>query len=106
MKRASTNVRERNQRYQLCVRQNWLCHWCQQPMTWLSPYPPGGAVPSHAATVDHLDSRLDADRGKQVTRYRRVAACWACNQKRSKVSVAVLGLAELHRRSGRYPRPA
>lgn len=86
----------------------WLddfhCHWCAKP-TFLM-LAPGVQNFRHApehpkkATLDHLDSKLNNDRGK-YKKARTVLACWQCNQDRCIRETEALGLTELQRRSGR-----
>lgn len=68
------------------VAQHGLCHWCESPMTLSYDPPRKDKVPNpRRATIDHLDDRFDPMRGKHGPQtIRRVAACWKCNNERSR----------------------
>lgn len=68
----------------------------EQPKAREKPHP-------RSCTVDHLDSRLNTERGKHYGEYRRVAACWQCNADRDRQEHEMMPREELHRRSGRFP---
>jgi hypothetical protein len=60
------------------------------------------------ATLDHIYSRLHPKRltKPEPGERRYVMACSQCNCRRGREDVRALGLAEQHRRSGRYPKAA
>lgn len=64
----------------------------------------GGKVPDDAATVDHLDSRLNPERGKHKGELRHVMACSKCNQRRARQEELEVGIQVLRERAQRHPR--
>ena len=95
----STNVREREQRHELCVRQKWRCHWCGGLMIW---YRGSGTdpPPPNAATTEHLDDRWSEYRGQALPgERRRVAAHKSCNENRSNERAKRVYAEEQKRRS-------
>lgn len=71
---------KQDQKRALYHRQGGLCYYCgrfMRFMKWLSQY---GRQPIDLATIEHLDSRYSADRGKRAGEFRRVLACYECNQ--------------------------
>lgn len=103
----SHNGRNRRRLIKLWLK-NCECHWCKRPTVLCLP-PPGvvGGM-RHApdfparATIDHVHSRLSAERGK-CDDVNTVLACFVCNQRRGREEEAALPVEELHRRSGRSP---
>jgi HNH endonuclease len=63
-------------------RQRGLCFWCQQQMTWGSSGSDGVCEP-HTATADHVRPVWD---GGRTLPGNVVAACYACNQDRGRVT--------------------
>jgi hypothetical protein len=55
--------------------------------------------PLDEATIDHLHSRNDAERGRHPDKEQTVLSCWECNNKRDKEEIKTVPLEELHRRS-------
>jgi hypothetical protein len=100
-KRGDTKV----QLVRLFYRQNKLCHWCGKQMLHPGSHKgkKGHRDPPMLCTLDHLDSRLSHERGKHAGEYRRVAACWKCNNDRAKQEQASLPKESLWARSGAYP---
>jgi hypothetical protein len=99
------NAKFREQRLRLYRAQDGKCHWCHKEMIWLDKFPnKSRQIPDNACTTDHLDDRLDPNRGKFGGQIRRVAACKKCNEYRSNERCKNLPLWELHRRSGRFAR--
>lgn len=80
----------RQQRLKLFQRQKGRCHWCgsrmlepRKAMEWgETPQPP------NLCTLDHIDYRLWPERGKHPWKLRKVAACWDCNQIRSRARMS------------------
>ena len=86
------------------ARQDGLCFYCQKPMRIVGRQPHGTRTPHDAATFEHLDDRSSDERGTRPHERRVVLACHQCNQRRADERTASIPLAELHARSGRYPR--
>lgn len=65
-------------------RRFWLsdprCHWCKRRTRLVNLGQHPKSIPHDAATIDHLHSRLDPDRGNGSGRH--VLACWKCNNDR------------------------
>lgn len=84
-KQGRGNAYERWQRRQLWE-MHPNCHWCQKPTILPPKYSDQfrqGQVKPNFATVEHLDSRLSHERGKHPGEFRRVIACWKCNNERN-----------------------
>jgi hypothetical protein len=96
---AETSQEFRAQRLRMCVEQGWKCWWCKRQMLNPETFPHIHPLPPDMATTDHLDDRFSPDRGKFPGQRRRVAACWKCNNDRSRARQAELGKDELRRRS-------
>lgn len=92
--------RKRRRLYDL---QKGKCYYCGCRMRILQRR---GTPPKDMATFEHLDSKLNPERGQHPGERRVVLACFACNQERGTEEVAALPLAEKHRRSGRSQFPA
>lgn len=88
------------QRAALFRRQKGRCHWCGCEMVQVA-VPRRASPPRNLCTIDHLDDRFSPDRGKRFGEYRRVAACWECNNRRGNERQAARPIDELHARSGR-----
>jgi hypothetical protein len=71
-------------------------------MVWFDTFPK--VVPDNACTTEHLDDRLDPNRGILRGQPRRVAACKKCNEDRSNARVKLLPIEELRKRSRRGKR--
>lgn len=73
---------KRNRRIVLFQKQGGLCFWCKKPMEIFDQ--PGGRLPAHACTLDHVFPRSDPRRNNAETwsGQRLVAACFLCNNKR------------------------
>lgn len=97
----SRNRRKMDQRAWLWRAQDGRCYWCKQP-TKPGPHDPGDVAPD-AATLDHLHSRLNAERGRHAGKLTHVMACRACNERRGWEECAALPIEEQRRRAGRYP---
>lgn len=105
-----TAAKRRRLRARLFKAQGGICYWCPARMinpehSGLKGYT-GERIPPLLCTTDHLDDRYTDERKRPLRdgeQRRKVAACWACNNRRSKERTAALPLAELHRRSGRAP---
>lgn len=95
-------VSGRRQRTLLWRQQNGLCHWCNQPTRLLKLN--GGKVPDDAATIDHLDSRLNPERGKHKGELRHVMACSKCNQQRARQEELATPIEVIRERAQRHPR--
>jgi len=75
------------QRRRLCKTQNWRCYYCNGTMRWVQALP-GQRPPNDAATTEHLDDRFSPRRGQAAPgEIRHVAACYGCNQARSRARV-------------------
>jgi len=88
--------------------ENPNCHWCGEP-TFLIEYPPVDNFkigPQHPkmATIDHLHSRYDSERGKHKGEIQTVLACHACNDKRNEKEQAAVPKEELTRRGKAFNR--
>ena len=80
-------------------KENPHCHWCGKPTTLTGSTEQ--KITPETATLDHLYSRLDPRR-REVNRSmekRRLLACYECNQRRCRESVAESN-AEKERRRG------
>ena len=99
----SGGIRGKHQKRRLYEVQGGLCHWCGQPMLppELSPKRRGEKQQSNLCTLDHIDSRLNTERGRHAGKPRRVAACFECNQRRCNKEVAQLSIKDKWARSGR-----
>lgn len=98
-----TNKKRQDQLRRMFRRQEGRCHWCGVGMV-----PPGthkgkGKPDPRLCTVDHLDCRYSEDRGKHAGEYRRVAACWTCNNNRATMQQANMPKEVLWRKSNAYP---
>lgn len=88
-------------------KRNPSCHWCGRDtmLVLRTEAHPHNKVPPRddEATIDHLRSRFDPTRQEPNLNheFRRVLACWRCNNERSRAEQAQRPLEELHRRSGR-----
>jgi hypothetical protein len=87
--RREFHKRRRNEMFN---EQHGDCYWCHNPMTLLHDHPPGPENPD-GCTLDHLFDRTDPRRRKHKNgRVAYVAACWRCNNIRSKVTSRSLAL--------------
>lgn len=102
--RKSSRARYKKQRHQLFHLQKGKCHWCKKPMRLLKLPAKAKAHPDDLCTIDHLDDRYSAERGKHGNEYRRVAACRKCNNERARAHEIELGKPVLWAKSGSYPR--
>ena len=93
------NTRRLRERLRKLWDENPHCHWCNRA-TILCLVPPGAYCrPFHnRATIDHLNSRLSENRGKEEGT-QTVLSCWKCNNERSKEEQSKLPIEELRRRS-------
>lgn len=105
----TTNKRQHRRRDRL-FRQNPFCHWCgvllshpQEYGTWDKHGIFRLKRPAyHMMTLDHLDSRLNPNRGSFYGvpgKPRTVLACKECNEYRSRLEEAAIPVQELHRRA-------
>lgn len=92
------------QRAILFAEQRGLCHWCKEPMA-LVIHDFKGGIPKKfkRATLDHLDSKLNEERGQHAGERRRVVACDACNAARAKAEEEAMTLEQRQQRSKRFP---
>jgi hypothetical protein len=75
------------QRQRMCEEQRWRCWYCNRTMRWIV-MPSGQRPPRDMATTEHLDDRFSPRRGQAAPGERRhVAACYGCNQARSRARV-------------------
>lgn len=80
----TTSDRQRQQKRGLYRRQKGLCYYCQRfmrLMKWGREY---GACPHDLATIEHLDSRYSPERGQHAGEFRKVLACWKCNNDKNR----------------------
>jgi hypothetical protein len=101
-----SNSKQRNRRNRLFA-QNPVCHWCGVLTS--HPHEYGAKAQNglwklqnpkyHMATLDHLDSKLNPNRGKRKGKKRTVLACIECNEYRSYLELTAVPLQELHRRA-------
>jgi hypothetical protein len=98
--------RERDQLKRMYRRQGGLCHWCEKGMVPPGTAKPGGPHDPRLCTMDHLDDRFSEERGTHPGEYRKVAACWKCNNERGQRRQAAMPIAVLHERSKRQPSGA
>jgi hypothetical protein len=86
-------------------RKLWLedphCHWCGIITRWLSPE--GGKLPEDAATIDHLYTRYEMEKRKEMGNP-CVLACNKCNHDLGEQATAAQPIEELWRRAGQYDR--
>lgn len=80
----------RGLRHYLWHAQNHRCHWCNCETVLL--YGHCVPLPDHAATLDHLDSRLNPERGTRSGELRKVMACHRCNWERGRDGLLALPL--------------
>ena len=97
------------QRAYLWFRQRGLCHWCKKPTLLVAgmqetDYLKHRDAPKNLATIDHLDSRLNPERGKKAGELRKVVACWQCNNDRGIKEEKALGIEEIRRRANGTPK--
>ena len=87
-------------------RQRGLCIWCGKGMVppWQHQHKNGQKMNRRLCTLDHLDDRYSEERGRHGNEYRRVAACWQCNNARGAAHQQQISKEELWRRSGAYPQ--
>jgi hypothetical protein len=78
------------------------CFWCGKLMR-LVELPRGGPMPSDAATIDHLYSRLHPRRLMFSGEPRRVLACSKCNNDRSREETKIIYLKQQQKQSGSLP---
>lgn len=88
--------------------QDGLCYWCRRPCVLVfrkqNPSPkcwPESLQRYHdcEATVEHLRSRLRADRGKNRGEETWVMSCRKCNNERGRQEQEALGIDALHERA-------
>lgn len=91
-------LRGREKRWLLFKKQRGRCFYCAGEMVIRYGDQQQKARPDEC-TLEHLDSRLDPERGKHSGKRRIVAACRRCNHARGEAQVAALPLEELRRRS-------
>lgn len=100
----TTGHQIRLSRRYLYRKQKGRCYWCDKKMQHIFRIPSGYRHPL-LCTIDHLDSRLNPDRGKfgNHKQWRRVAACQKCNHEHARFEELSLSKEELNRRSKRHP---
>ena len=99
--------KRRRQLLRLFEQQKGLCHYCKSEMVIM----PVGHIqeknsPPNRATLEHLDHKLDPNRGKHNGECRRVAACWKCNNEKGDEYIKKLMVENPHviwRRTGTRP---
>lgn len=86
-------------------RKLWLeddrCRFCRKP-TLLAEFCTKKIVAQNRdrlATIEHLDSRYNPDRGKSENEERTTLACWRCNNDRNKIEQELMPREILHERS-------
>lgn len=99
----TTNERLKRQKVKLYYRQKKLCYYCGLRMIHPAEAPAGGVQHPRLCTLEHLDDRFDPGRGKKKG-YRRVAACFQCNQQRAQLRQAVMSREELRAYQKRVER--
>lgn len=84
----------------LYEKQKGLCYWCGELMRLTThKFEKKERMPDDIATIDHLDSRLNPQRGTMGGTIRHVLAHKGCNEKRAAAEVAALPIEEVRRRS-------
>lgn len=83
----------------LWVRQQGKCYHCGALMVIRNLGPRPDYIPADLATIDHLDSRWNPERGKHPNKSRRVLACARCNWERGRAEERAQPIEELRRRS-------
>lgn len=83
----------------------WLeddrCRFCRKP-TILAQFSTAEVVARNrdrTATIEHLDSRYNPNRGKSENEERTTLACWRCNNDRNKIEQESIPKEILHERS-------
>ena len=66
---------------------------------------PEGPIPDNMATIEHLDSRNNPDRGKFCGQERTTLACFKCNNDRNKEEVKKIPIEKRREISKRGHRP-
>lgn len=96
----------------LYERQNGECYYCREkmlsPTVWracFSAKMKGKDIPCNLCTLEHLDDRLEAQRG-MIKGERTVAACRKCNFLVGKARYDMLPIEEQRKRAGRAPLEA
>jgi hypothetical protein len=82
------NHYERAQRRWLWTREPHCCY-CGVLTVLPAKYDPDRPFDT-MATVEHLDPRLSPERGKHPGKFRKVIACWKCNNERNRAFTASL----------------
>ena len=77
---------------------NCRCVFCGTKTILPPPGKPRGRVPDNWATIEHLDSRYNPERGNG-TGERTVLCCWRCNNDRNKAEQQRVPIDELQRRA-------
>ena len=93
-------------RAMLFKKQGGLCHWCGVEMRIEGYEPKRGPPDPLLCTLDHLYDRYHPLRHCKHYRGERryVAACWACNNRRSAEATAALSVQELRDRANKGGR--
>lgn len=89
----------RRQRYRFWEK-NPKCFYCGKITRFIEQS--GGSQEDDYATIEHLKSRLNPDRGS--TKRNRVLSCYQCNQSRAREEDSKLSIEEKWKRSGRKPQ--
>lgn len=97
----NSNKAKKRQRDLLFKRQKGLCCWCRRPMRKSWTHKQGVPVPDDLATIEHLDSRLNPERGQHPGERRHRLACAKCNHQRGAEEDKRLSLDERRQLSGR-----
>ncbi|KKN79629.1 hypothetical protein LCGC14_0338330 [marine sediment metagenome] len=80
------------------------CHWCGAEVD-NSPFVSHQPPSPDAATIDHRYGKLDPRRRSTLDPdAMSVLSCWECNNRRGQEDADKLGIKELRRRSGRWPK--
>lgn len=97
----SKNKKKRRERL---FQEHPYCHWCGIEVI-KHAHTPHRPDPPNVATIDHRYGKLDPRRrDTQDPDAQSVLSCWECNNRRGQEDADKLGIEELRRRSGRWPR--
>lgn len=89
-------------------REHPYCYFCGCELVLLNFTGRTKNVPPNAATIDHLRPRGHPDRHEPnpFNIWRRVLACWSCNNRRGREFLATRSLEEIWRATGQWTRMA
>lgn len=97
----STEIRLQRERW---FKEHPYCYWCKCQLVLIDTSSYRGRVPDNAATIDHLRPKGHPNRRERnrFHLWRRVLACWKCNNDRDREFTRRRSLEELWRASGHW----